>query len=163
MRLTFLRKTRWLLITLGAILAMMATMSVGAAASDKVLVLDQDNEVLINLGDDADSVMFTGEGEASDELVINDVDGVLTLTADYKDGVARVGIHSENGADLYTLMGTGPVVGIIDDDGGDVDTYDIDFCGTDGTGPPGEGLTIDDDGGANIVNINLNAKCEDED
>ena len=48
-------------------------------------------------------------------------------------------------------------MGALDDDGLDVDMYDIDFCGTASTG-----LTIDDDGGANIVNVDLDTNCESE-
>ena len=154
MRLT-LKKTRWLLITLGAIVAMMATMSVGAAASDKVLTSDQDNQVLVNLGPEADTVTFVGEDPASDELVVNDPDGSLILDADYMDGVARVGVHSGDGSDIYTLTGTGSVVGTLDDDGVDSDVYTIDFCGTDS-----EGLTITDGGGTNAVSVNLNCPSE---
>ena len=150
MRLT-LKKTRWLLITLGAIVAMMATMSVGAAASDKVLTFDQDNAVLINLGVAADSVTFVGEDPGSDELVVNDADGSLILEVDYLGGVARLGVHSDDGTDIYTLTGTGSVVGLLTDDGVDIDVYDICFFGT-----AAEGLTIDDDGGSSIVNVDLN-------
>ena len=153
MKLT-IKRTRWLLITLCAIVVLMATMSAGAAASDKVLTSDQDNEVLINLGADADTVTFLGEDAASDELVVNDEDGSLILTADYLDGVARVGVHSDDGTDIYTLTGTGPVVGSLVDDGVDPDIYDIDFCGTDS-----EGLTIDDDGGSNTIDVNLDSTC----
>ncbi len=136
----------------------MATMSAGAAASDKVLTSDQDNEVLINLGADADTVTFLGEGETSDELVVNDEDGSLIITADYLGGVGRVGVHSADGSDIYTLTGTGSVVGSLTDDGVDADVYDVDFCGTDS-----EGLTIDDGGGSNDINVNLNCPHVSED
>ena len=87
---------------------MMATMSVGVAASGLVFTADQNNAVMLNLGANADSVTFTGEDEASDELGVNGLDGILTPNADYLDGVARVGVHSEAGAENYDVYGTGP-------------------------------------------------------
>ena len=100
----------------------------GSRSLRRVLKSDQDNKVLINLGADADTVTFLGEDVTSDELVVNDEDGSLILTADYLDGVGRVGVHSDDGSDIKTLTGTGSEVGSLTDDG-------VDCTGSRATGP----------------------------